>query len=153
MVSKSQKADSKFTGNHLAVKLNMRRIRLTRKMTIGAAASMIGLTRKKYEDCECIRASGCYFEVELMLQIACGFEISLTDLLLVIPESMLDGIHNGYFLDYTIAPPCPFCGGNKLGTEAWSGEGGEEDATYCKECMGSAPSKQWGNRALVDHNE
>ena len=69
-VSASKPPSGKFDENETAFKRHIKALRLRKKIPMGEAAALMGVTRKKLEDIEALRDYGCYIDLKTIYLLA-----------------------------------------------------------------------------------
>ena len=87
---------SKFSPITVAVKKNVRQLRLNAGYSMNEGALLLGVSRKQLEDIETIRNYGCHLDLELMAKMKLIYNASMDDLVGDLPED--------YYSDYFIRP-------------------------------------------------
>jgi transcriptional regulator with XRE-family HTH domain len=87
---------SKFSPITVAVKKNVRQLRLDAGYSMNEGARMLGVSRKQLEDIETIRNYGCHLDLELIAKLKVIYKCSLDDLIGELPED--------YYSDYFVRP-------------------------------------------------
>lgn len=87
---------SKFSPITVAVKKNVRQLRLTAGYSMNEGARLLGVSRKQLEDIETIRNYGCHLDLELLAKLKVIYNASLGELVGDLPED--------YYSDYFVRP-------------------------------------------------
>lgn len=87
---------SKFSPITVAVKKNVRQLRLDAGYSMNEGARMLGVSRKQLEDIETIRNYGCHLDLELLAKLKVIYKASMDDLIGELPED--------YYSDYFVRP-------------------------------------------------
>ncbi|MSR10707.1 MAG: XRE family transcriptional regulator [Gammaproteobacteria bacterium] len=87
---------SKFSPITVAVKKNVRQLRLTAGYSMNEGARLLGVSRKQLEDIETIRNYGCHLDLELLAKLKVIYNASLDELVGDLPED--------YYSDYFVRP-------------------------------------------------
>lgn len=87
---------SKFSPITVAVKKNVRQLRLNAGYSMNEGARLLGVSRKQLEDIETIRNYGCHLDLELLAKLKVIYKASMDDLIGDLPED--------YYSDYFVRP-------------------------------------------------
>lgn len=87
---------SKFSPITVAVKKNVRQLRLDAGYSMNEGARLLGVSRKQLEDIETIRNYGCHLDLELLAKLKVIYKASMDDLIGDLPED--------YYSDYFVRP-------------------------------------------------
>lgn len=87
---------SKFSPITVAVKKNVRQLRLDAGYSMNEGARLLGVSRKQLEDIETIRNYGCHLDLELLAKLKVIYKASVDDLIGDLPED--------YYSDYFVRP-------------------------------------------------
>lgn len=87
---------SKFSPITVAVKKNVRQLRLDAGYSMNEGARLLGVSRKQLEDIETIRNYGCHLDLELIAKLKVIYKCSLDDLIGELPED--------YYSEYFVRP-------------------------------------------------
>ena len=87
---------SKFSPITVAVKKNVRQLRLNAGYSMNEGARLLGVSRKQLEDIETIRNYGCHLDLELIAKMRVIYKASMDELIGDLPED--------YYSDYFIRP-------------------------------------------------
>lgn len=87
---------SKFSPITVAVKKNVRQLRLDAGYSMNEGARLLGVSRKQLEDIETIRNYGCHLDLELLAKMKVIYKTSLDELVGEIPED--------YYSDFYVRP-------------------------------------------------
>ena len=87
---------SKFSPITVAVKRNVRQLRLQAGYSMNEGARLLGVSRKQLEDIETIRNYGCHLDLELMAKMKVIYRASLDQLIGDLPED--------YYSEYFTRP-------------------------------------------------
>ena len=87
---------SKFSPITVAVKKNVRQLRLNAGYSMNEGARLLGVSRKQLEDIETIRNYGCHLDLELLAKMKVIYKTSLDELVGQIPED--------YYSDFYVRP-------------------------------------------------
>ena len=87
---------SKFSPITVAVKKNVRQLRLNSGYSMNEGARLLGVSRKQLEDIETIRNYGCHLDLELLAKLKAIYKTSLDDLVGEVPDD--------YYSEYFIRP-------------------------------------------------
>lgn len=87
---------SKFSPITVAVKRNIRQLRLNSGYSMNEGARLLGVSRKQLEDIETIRNYGCHLDLELLAKIKVIYKASLDEIIGELPED--------YYSDYFTRP-------------------------------------------------
>ena len=87
---------SKFSPITVAVKKNVRQLRLNAGYSMNEGARLLGVSRKQLEDIETIRNYGCHLDLELLAKMKVIYKTSLDELVGEIPED--------YYSDFYVRP-------------------------------------------------
>ena len=87
---------SKFSPITVAVKKNIRQLRLNAGYSMNEGARLLGVSRKQLEDIETIRNYGCHLDLELLAKMKVIYKTSLDELVSDLPED--------YYSDYYQRP-------------------------------------------------
>jgi len=87
---------SKFSPITVAVKKNVKRLRLNAGYSMNEGARLLGVSRKQLEDIETIRNYGCHLDLELLAKMKVIYKTSLDDLGGELPED--------YYSEYYVRP-------------------------------------------------
>ncbi len=77
---------SKFSPVTVAVKKNLRQLRLNAGYSINEGASLLGVSRKQLEDIETIRNYGCHIDLEILAKASVIYGASLRTIVGELPE-------------------------------------------------------------------
>ncbi|HAU24692.1 MAG TPA: hypothetical protein DCX09_08450 [Gammaproteobacteria bacterium] len=84
---------SKFSPITVAVKKNIRQLRLNTGYSMNEGARLLGVSRKQLEDIETIRNYGCHLDLELLAKMKVIYKTSLDELVSDLPEDY----HSDYY--------------------------------------------------------
>jgi len=87
---------SKFSPITVAVKKNVRQLRLSAGYSMNEGARLLGVSRKQLEDIETIRNYGCHLDLELLAKLKVIYKCSMDDLIGELPED--------YYSEYFVRP-------------------------------------------------
>lgn len=87
---------SKFSPITVAVKKNVRQLRLSAGYSMNEGARLLGISRKQLEDIETIRNYGCHLDLELLAKIKVIYNTSLDEIVESLPED--------YYSEYYTRP-------------------------------------------------
>ncbi len=87
---------SKFSPITVAVKKNVRQLRLNAGYSMNEGARLLGVSRKQLEDIETIRNYGCHLDLELLAKMKVIYKTSLDQLVGDIPED--------YYSEFYVRP-------------------------------------------------
>tara|TARA_B110000858_G_scaffold157616_1_gene180456 strand:+ start:40775 stop:41188 length:414 start_codon:yes stop_codon:yes gene_type:complete len=87
---------SKFSPITVAVKRNVRQLRLNAGYSMYEGARLLGVSRKQLEDIETIRNYGCHLDLELLAKMKVIYKTSLDVLVGEVPED--------YYSDFYVRP-------------------------------------------------
>jgi len=87
---------SKFSPITVAVKRNVRQLRLNAGYSMNEGARLLGISRKQLEDVETIRNYGCHLDLELLAKIKVIYKTSLDEIVGSLPDD--------YYSDYFLRP-------------------------------------------------
>ena len=87
---------TKFSPITVAVKKNVRQLRLNAGYSMNEGARLLGVSRKQLEDIETIRNYGCHLDLELLAKMKVIYNTSLDELVGEVPED--------YYSDYYVRP-------------------------------------------------
>ena len=87
---------SKFSPITVAVKKNVRQLRLNAGYSMNEGARLLGVSRKQLEDIETIRNYGCHLDLELLAKLKVIYKTSMDELIGELPED--------YYSDYFVRP-------------------------------------------------
>ena len=87
---------SKFSPITVAVKKNVRQLRLNAGYSMKEGARLLGVSRKQLEDIETIRNYGCHLDLELLAKMKVIYNTSLDELAGEIPED--------YYSEFYVRP-------------------------------------------------
>jgi len=77
---------SKFSPITVAVKKNVRQLRLDAGFSMNEGARLLGVSRKQLEDIETVRNYGCHLDLELLAKLKVIYKASMDDLIGKLPE-------------------------------------------------------------------
>ena len=77
---------SKFSPITVAVKKNIRQLRMDARYSMNEGARLLGISRKQLEDIETIRNYGCHLDLELMAKMAVIYKTSIDSMVGELPE-------------------------------------------------------------------
>lgn len=77
---------SKFSPITVAVKKNIRQLRLSAGYSMNEGARLLGVSRKQLEDIETIRNYGCHLDLELMAKMKIIYKTTLDEMVGELPE-------------------------------------------------------------------
>lgn len=77
---------SKFSPITVAVKKNVKQLRLDAGYSMNEGARLLGVSRKQLEDIETIRNYGCHLDLELLAKLNVIYKASMDDLIGNLPE-------------------------------------------------------------------
>jgi len=87
---------SKFSPIAVAVKRNIRQLRLNAGYSMNEGARLLGISRKQLEDIETIRNYGCHLDLELLAKMKVIYKTSMDEMTGDLPED--------YYSDYYTRP-------------------------------------------------
>lgn len=87
---------SKFSPITVAVKRNLRNLRLGAGYSMSKGARLLGISRKQLEDIETIRNYGCHLDLELLAKMKVIYKASLDQFIGDLPED--------HYSDYYVRP-------------------------------------------------
>lgn len=87
---------SKFSPITVAVKRNVRQLRLNAGYSMNEGARLLGVSRKQLEDIETIRNYGCHLDLELLAKMKVIYNAPLDQLVGSLPED--------YYSEYYVRP-------------------------------------------------
>ena len=87
---------SKFSPITVAVKRNIRQLRLNAGYSMNEGARLLGISRKQLEDIETIRNYGCHLDLELLAKMKVIYKTSM--------DEMTGGLPEAYYSDYYTRP-------------------------------------------------
>lgn len=87
---------SKFSPITVAVKRNIRQLRLNAGYSMNEGARLLGVSRKQLEDIETIRNYGCHLDLELLAKMKVIYKTSMDEMTGDLPED--------YYSDYYTRP-------------------------------------------------
>jgi len=87
---------SKFSPITVAVKRNVRQLRLSAGYSMNEGARLLGVSRKQLEDIETIRNYGCHLDLELLAKMKVIYNTSLDELVGEISED--------YYSEFYVRP-------------------------------------------------
>lgn len=87
---------SKFSPITVAVKKNVRQLRLSAGYSMNEGARLLGVSRKQLEDIETIRNYGCHLDLELLAKLKVIYKCSMDDLIGELPED--------YYSEFFVRP-------------------------------------------------
>lgn len=87
---------SKFSPITVAVKRNIRQLRLNAGYSMNEGARLLGISRKQLEDIETIRNYGCHLDLELLAKMKVIYKTSMDEMTGDLPED--------YYSDYYTRP-------------------------------------------------
>lgn len=87
---------SKFSPITVAVKNNIRQLRLNAGYSMNEGARLLGISRKQLEDIETVRNYGCHLDLELLAKMKVIYKTSL--------DEMVGDLPDDYYADYFERP-------------------------------------------------
>ncbi|HJO12014.1 MAG: helix-turn-helix transcriptional regulator [Gammaproteobacteria bacterium] len=87
---------TKFSPLTVAVKKNIRALRINAGYSMNEGARLLGISRKQLEDIETKRNYGCHLDLELMAKIKIIYSRSL--------DEIIDDLPEDYYSDYFTRP-------------------------------------------------
>ena len=87
---------SKFSPITVAVKNNVRQLRLNAGYSMNEGARLLGVSRKQLEDIETIRNYGCHLDLELLAKLKVIYKTSL--------DELVDDLPDDYYSNYFVRP-------------------------------------------------
>lgn len=87
---------SKFSPITVAVKKNVRTLRLNAGYSMNEGARLLGVSRKQLEDIETIRNYGCHLDLELLAKLKVIYKTSMDEIIGDLPDD--------YYSDYFVRP-------------------------------------------------
>ncbi len=77
---------SKFSPLTVAVKRNLRQLRIDAGYSMNEGARLLGISRKQLEDIETIRNYGCHIDLEVLAKMTLVYNVSLDKIVIDLPQ-------------------------------------------------------------------